>query len=287
MEAVSGARPIVQSVGYIVPALGIGWVIVGALSQAFYGAQPHPLMFMGLFATIGLFFAAVVSLFSGTIGRIVAVCALAALVPVMVEWIIALVPMPRVILDPENYIVPVLYFGAVANVLFLPLSFRYSVAIFVVLCLSAALVASGTYAKRVRDGLYDRPYVACFRWRAEPADQLVVNDEIGAIDEKTKAILNRAGIHGTLKWHSESGENTAPHRMILLFQAKPPEGMKFFFPRAGVVIYAYDGKRLQTYPSNVPTYASYFRIENLKVENEPDAATLFDETNIVGSAWQD
>lgn len=287
MEAVSKTKRAIQTLGYIVPSLGIGWIIFGAMLQALYGLQPHPLMFVGLFGAIGLFVAGVIALFSPRIGRIVAVCAVVALSPVMIEWIIALVPMPRVILDPENYIMPVLYFGAVASVLFLPQSFRYSLAIFVVLCLSAAVVASATYAKRVRDGLYDRPYVACFRWRAEPANQLVVTDEIGAIDQKTKAILNAAGIHGTLKWHSGSDENTAPHRMILLFQAKPPEGMKFFFPRAGVVIYAYDGKRLQAYPSNVPTYSSYFHIENLKVENEPDAATLFDQINILNSAWHD
>jgi len=287
MEAVSGAKRVVQSVGYIVPALGIGWVILGALSQAFYGVQPHPLMFVGLFATIGLFFAGIVALFSSTIGRIVAVCALAALIPVMVEWVIALVPLPRVILYPENYVVPVLYFVALGVTLFYPRLSRYGLPIFLVLCASAVLLASATYVKRVRDGLYDRPYVACFRWRAEPADQLVVNDEIGAIDQKTKAILNAAGVHGTLKWHSGSGENTAPHRMILLFQAKPPEGMKFFFPRTDTVIYAFDGKRLQTLPTNASTYPACFKIQNLKVENEPDAATLFDETNIVTSAWQD
>lgn len=283
----SETKRAIQTLGYIVPSLGIGWIIFGAMLQALYGLQPHPLMFVGLFGAIGLFVAGVIALLSPRIGRIVAVCAVVALSPVMVEWVIALVPIPRVILDPENYSVPVFYLGAVASVLFLPRSFRYSLAIFVVLCLSAAVIASGTYVKRVREGLYERPYVACFKWRPEPSDQLSIDDEIRGIDEQAKAILNTARIHGTLKWHSGSGEKTAPHRMILLFQDKPPEGMKFFFPRTGVVIYAYDGKHLQAYPSNVPTYASYFHIENLKVENEPDAATLFDDTGIVTSAWRD
>lgn len=287
MEAVSGTRRAIQSLSYIVPSFGIGWIILGAMMQALYGLHPHPLMFVGLFGAIGLFVAGVISLFSARIGRVVGVCAVVALSPVMIEWIIALIPMPRVILDPENYIVPPLYLGAVASVLFLPRSFRYGLSIFVILCLSAVVVASATYAKRVREGLYERPYVACFRWLPEPSDQLIINDEIGAIDERARTILNAARIHGTLKWHGESGEKTWPHRMVLLFQAKPPEGVKFFFPRTDVVIYTYERKGLRTYPSDAPRYSSYFHIENLKVENEPDRATLFDQINIVTSAWQD
>jgi hypothetical protein len=266
MEAISKQQSLrwrlIQAFGYFIPAAAIGWIILSALMQVFNGLEPHPLMFVGLLACFGLFLAGILTLFTPSKGRLFAACTAAMFLPVLGEWIIALVPLPNVTLGLENYFVPLLYLLATAAVLFLPHSVRFSVSIFIILCAAIALIASATYAKRLYEGHYDPPAVACFRWLPQPSDQLMIHDEIGTINQEVRDMLTTAGIRGTLNWTQASGRNTTRNRMIIILQKRPPNGARLFAPNGGVVVYAFDGESWQKLPPTARTYRSYVQVEN-------------------------
>jgi hypothetical protein len=234
-----------------------------SLMLVFYGVVPHPLLLFALLSCGGFIAAGIVTLSNPIRGRMIAVCALIAVAPLWVVWIIELVPQYSIRFSLLTYALLPIYVVVLAFVLFLPHRLRFSITIIVVVCCSAGILAWGTYVKRVQGGEYDRPGVACFRWRTDPANQLVIlRDPINWIDARARHALEQAHIHGTLQWTGSVGEPRLRNRMIVLLQTKPANGTRLYPPRDGVLLYAFDGQRWLKSPGDAPTYPLFLTLED-------------------------
>jgi hypothetical protein len=259
---VSASR--IQASVYGVAGLGTGALVLLYLLVALsYGAPLHVLVCVVAASSVALVFAAITSLWQqhrGRIAALLAALALGALVPPVIR---ELIPQHNIILSPINVAVLIGYLLLLAFVLFYPNPLRFSgLGFFMILC-GLALFAYFTYAERVRAGEYARPAYACFRWNAAPRDDLVVSrDPLGLIDHEMRLALTSAGIAGTLEWTAGSWRDTsAASRLLVLAQSKPVGETKLCPAKSGLLIYAFDGERWLTYPSERPTYSLCLSLE--------------------------
>jgi hypothetical protein len=50
--------------------------------------------------------------------------------------------------------------------------------------------------------------------------------------------------------------------MIILAQSKPPRESRLFYPRHGLIVYAFDGKAWAKFPRDAETYPLYSTFES-------------------------
>ncbi len=253
----------VQSVVYLLTALVLLSFTLGPLMWVAWGPPGSlPQYLIALCGAFGLAFSAIVSLSAPVAGRYAAVVSLAALGVLWVPGVVDLVPQHGIRTGWELYsVLFAVYLAAVGFALLYPVRWRWSVPVFA-LVLAGAMVPSGIVAlQRYQSGEYSWPSFAYFRWYPDPESLLVVDDGNGRIDPKTKALLERWGIRGRLDWMHTRGGGTATHRVIVLAQRPPTESYELHIPRAGLLVYAFDGSQWRRIPEGAATYPSFAVLE--------------------------
>ncbi len=265
----------VQSVVYLLTALVLLVFTLGPLMWLAWGPPGSlPQYLIALCGAFGLAFSAIVSLSAPVAGRYAAVVSLAALGVLWVPGVVDLVPQHGIRKFWFWDVLFAVYLAAVGFALLYPVRWRWSVLVFA-LVLAGAIVPSGIVAlQRYQSGEYSWPSFAYFRWYPDPESLLVVNDRKGRIDPKTKALLERLGIRGRLDLMGmvRSG---APG-VIVLAQRPPTESYELHIPRAGLLVYAFDGSRWRRIPEGAATYPS------LAVLEPNGLTTMHCETHGVG-----
>jgi hypothetical protein len=265
---------------YAGAAFGLLLFIAWFLALIFYGVRPHPVLLSALLSAILFVIAAATTEANPQRARIIAVFACLAASPLWIVWIIGVVPAHDVVFAlPIPHLLVVAYLILLGFVLFWPKHFRFSIVLFTLVFCAGVVVAWQTYTKRVASGEYDQPGVASFRWTPDMSGRVVLTrDSNNWIDQRVLAVLNTAGISGTLQWSGVWGEQSARNRMILLLKEKPPLGTRLYPPRQGVLMYAFDGSKWIKVPENMPTYSSFFSIE------ESEGHTMLYENTAGGKA---
>ena len=223
----------------------------------FYGISLHPLLFVALLGAFAVAAGGMVSLAQPSRGRLIAACGLAGLLTNWFPWLISIVPEHNIIPSPLAYVPIVAYPVVVAFAAFYPAQSLAGICALLAICGAGALTFTITYRQRIRMGEYDRPSIACFRWDPTPSDTLVIaRDPLGCIDDRARATLLSANLHGSLYWCGGSTLETS-QRVLVVAQARPPEHSQVFYPRHGLVVYAFDGHDWSKIPRDVETYALY------------------------------
>ena len=252
-----------QSVVYLLTALVLLCFTLGPLMQVAWGPPGSlPQYLIALCGAFGLAFSAIVSLSAPVAGRYAAVVSLAALGVLWVPGVVDLVPQHGIRKGWELYsVLFAVYLAAVGFALLYPVRWRWSVLVFA-LVLAGAMVPSGIVAlQRYQSGEYSWPSFAYFRWYPDPESLLVFDDGNGRIDPETKALLERLGIRGRLDLMGTRGASTATHRVIVLAQRQPTESYELHIPRAGLLVYAFDGSQWRRIPEGAATYPSFAVLE--------------------------
>ena len=250
------ARPL-QAIVYVLVGCAFAWLIAMRMLLIVWGVPLHPLLFVALLAAAAVAGGGVVSLAQPERGRFVAACGLTGLLTIWFPWLISIVPEHNTIPSPLAYLAVIGYALAFAFASFYPTRSWLSVSAFVLILICGIVTLGVTYNYRGRMGEYDRPSIACFRWDPNPSDMLVIaRDPLGCIDEQTKATLAEANLHGSLSWCGGSTRETA-QQLLVFAQTQPPADSRLFYPRHGLVIYAFDGKGWIKIPSKAETYALY------------------------------
>lgn len=252
----------VQSVVYLLTALVLLCFTLGPLMLVAWGPPGSlPRYIIALCGAFGLAFSAIVSLRAPVAGRYAAVVSLAALGVLWVPGVVYLVPQHGINVGWVYSVLFAAYLAAVGFALLYPVRWRWSVLVFA-LVLAGAIVPSGTVAlQRYQSGEYAWPSFTYFRWYPDPESLLVVDDGNRRLDPKTKALLERWGIRGRLDWMGMSGRSTATHRVIVLAQRPPTESYELHIPRAGLLVYAFDGSQWRRIPEDAATYPSFAVLE--------------------------
>ncbi len=253
----------VQSVVYLLSALVLLCFTLGPLMWLAWGPPGGlPQYVIALCGAFGLAFSAIVSLSAPVAGRHAAIVSLAALGVLWVPGVVYLVPRHGINLFWGYSVLFAAYLAAVGFALLYPVRWRWSVPVFA-LVLAGAMVPSAIVAlQRYQSGEYSWPSFAYFRWYPDPDSLLVVNDRKGRIDPKTKAQLERLGIRGRLDLMGGiRGGSTATHRVIVLAQRPPTESYALHIPRAGLLVYAFDGSQWRRIPEGAATYPSFAVLE--------------------------
>ncbi len=153
------------------------------------------------------------------------------------------------------------YLAAVGFALLYPVRWRWSVLVFA-LVLAGATVPSGIVAlQRYQSDEYSWPSFAYFRWYPDPESILVFDNSNGRIDSRTKARLERLGIRGRLDLQGMVWPKTVTPRVIVLAQRPPTEPYELHIPRAGLLVYAFDGSQWRRIPEGAATYQSFAVLE--------------------------
>jgi hypothetical protein len=247
----------IQAAVYLLAGCSFAGLILLRMLLIVYGVALHPLLFVALFSALAVAAGGFVSLMQPGLGRLIAACGLAGLLTNWFPWLISLVPEHNVIPSPLGYSAVVGYLAVVAFASFYPSHSWVGSVAFLLVCIAGVLTAGLTYRQRVQMGEYDRPSIACFRWDSIPTNELViVRDPLGCIDDEAKAALASVGLHGSLTWCGGTTHDSA-QRLLVLAQARPPEGSRVFYPRHGLVIYAFDGNTWAKIPADSETYPLY------------------------------
>jgi hypothetical protein len=251
---------LIQPLAYLIGGGSLAWVVVLRMLLIVWGVPLHPVLFVALLSAITVIAGGVVSFFRPKLGRIIAVSGLLGLLSIWVPWIMSIVPQPRTIPSPLGYVAVLGYLALLAFALFYPTRSRLGVSLFVVVCLCGVVTAGATYEHRRQQGDYARPSIACFRWSAVPASELqVTRDPEGCVDPEVKSALDRAHIVGRISW--TGGSTEGPNRILVLAQSKPPPDSRLFYPRHGLIVYAFDGKVWTKFPQDAATYPLYSTFE--------------------------
>jgi hypothetical protein len=246
-----------QALVYLLAGCAFAWLIVMRMLLIVWGVPLHPLLFVALLAAVAVAAGGVVSLARPERGRLVAACGLAGFLVLWFPWLISVVPEHNIIPSPLSYLAVAGYLFVAAFASFYPTRSWPSVSAFVLVVLAGIATLGLSYRQRERMGEYDRPSIACFRWDPRPSDTLVIaRDPFGCIDEQAKSTLTTANLHGTLSWCGGSTRETA-QRVLVVAQARPPEDSRIFYPRSGLLVYAFDGKAWTKIPAQAETYALY------------------------------
>jgi hypothetical protein len=247
----------IQAAVFLLAGCSLAGLIVLRMLLIFYGVALHPILFVALVAALVVAGAGMVSLVRPQVGRLIAACGLAALLPIWLSWLASIVPEHDIIPSPLAYFAVLGYFGVIGFVSLYPTRSRLSASALVAVVVVGVLTVAMTYRQREQVGEYDRPSIACFRWDPIPSSDLVIaRDPLGCIEQDVKANLISAGIRGSLSWCGGSTRNTS-QRLLVLAQVRPPEQSRVFYPRHGLVIYAFDGKAWSKIPQGVETYPLY------------------------------
>jgi hypothetical protein len=251
----------IQCIVYAVAATLFGFLIFGQMSLIVWGVPIHPLLIVGLVSSIILLVGGIRSASRPDLGRRIAIIGIAGLGGVCVPWLIGLVPRHNVINSAISYAVVVGYFVLVAFCLLFPRRFKLSIPILVLLCGIATAAVVTTYQKYASMGEYDRPRIDCFRWYAEPKDDLIIAEHSEEfVNDELKVFLRKMGIHGTIKWRASSDAGRS--RMIVLMQKKSPPDTKLFYPKGALIVYAYDGSKWRKFPPETATYSLFSTFED-------------------------
>ncbi len=252
----------VQCVVYLLTALVLLSFTLGPLMWVAWGPPgSEPQYLIALCGAFGLAFSAIVSLTAPVTGRCAAVVSLAALGVLWVPGVVYLVPQHGTNLFWGYSVLFAAYLAAVGFALLYPVRWRWSVPAFA-LVLAGAMVPSGILTlQRYQSGEYSWPSFAYFRWYPDPENLLVFDDGNGRIDPKTKARLERLGIRGRLDLMGKVWPKTVTPRVIVLAQRPPTESYKLHIPRAGLLVYAFDGSQWRRIPEGAETYPSFAVLE--------------------------
>jgi hypothetical protein len=252
----------IQCVVYAIAATLFGFIIFGQMALIVWGVPIHPLLLVAFVSSIVLLVGAVKSASRPALGRKIAIVGIVGLGTVCGPWLIALVPRHNVINSPISYVVIAGYVALVAFCLFFPRPLKFGIFVFVLLCGAATACFAITYQKYVRMGEYDRPRIDCFRWYAEPKDDLIIAEHSEEfVDPELKTLLQKAGIRGTLKWRGGS-DTGIRKRMIVLMQRKSPLDAKLYYSKAPLILYAYDGNTWLKFPPETATYPLFSTFED-------------------------
>lgn len=246
---------------YLVAGLSFAALILLRMLLIFYGVPLHPLLFVGLLGAFVVAAGGLVSLAEPSRGRLIAACGLAGLLTNWFPWLVSVVPEHNIIPSQFAYATIVAYLVVVAFAALYPARSLAGNFALLAICVAGALTFTTTYRQRVRMGEYDRPSIACFRWDPVPPDTLVIaRDPLGCIDDHARATLLSANLHGSLYWCGGSTLETS-QRVLVFAQARPPEHSQVFYPRHGLVVYAFDGHDWSKIPRDAETYSLYSTLQ--------------------------
>ncbi|MEO8206273.1 MAG: hypothetical protein ABI615_08830 [Chthoniobacterales bacterium] len=251
-----------EFLGYGSAALGLGFINLFSIGAGIWGVKIHPLLYVGLLFSIGLLVAGVVAIFAPKAGRWLAVIALTGMGVIWIPAASSLIPAHDIVIQPSGYFVFAGYLAAVAFALFYPVRWRYSLLAYGLVIVLVVGFAGATFTQRYLSGEYAYPAIVYFLWYPAPADHLVIiHDKKGMVDTELQKYLSSNGIHGTLKWKGRSGDPNTGHKVYILMQEQLPEAKRLFFPREGNIIYAFDGVKWITLPSDAKTYSLFATLE--------------------------
>jgi len=259
-----------------------------ALQSAVF-ALYHPIHL--LFALCGalILVGGVLSVAKPHAARLVAAVGIVGLLPLAYELVISLVPEHAKIFTPFEAIVVLCYVGLLAFACFFPCANRFSAPAFLLVLVLLSATYAVTYRTRVSSGEYDRPSLECYRWEPEPADDLVVarSFEDHTEDAELVALLQRAGVRGSVVGTGRGDFSATGNRLIVLARSRPPPDSKLFLPRSGSLLYAFDGSHWHKFPADAPTYPLYAsfkddRNQSMICRTRPDGG----EVCFAGLSWR-
>ncbi|MEO6052674.1 MAG: hypothetical protein ABIP97_01555 [Chthoniobacterales bacterium] len=251
-----------EFLGYGSAALGLGFINLSSIGAGIWGVKIHSLLYVGLFFSIGLLVSAFIAIFAPKTGRGLAVISLTGMGVVWIPGASSLIPAHDIFVRPFGYVVFAGYLAVVAFALFYPMRWRYSLLAYGLVIILAIVFAGATFTKRYLSGEYAYPAIVHFLWIPAPADSLVIiHDKEGVMDAELQKYLSSNGIYGTLKWQGGSGGTNAGHKVYVLMQEQLPEAKRLPFPREGNIIYAFDGAKWITLPSDAKTYPRFATLE--------------------------
>jgi hypothetical protein len=106
------------------------------------------------------------------------------------------------------------------------------------------------------------------------------------IDDATKQLLLKNGIHGTLVWCGSGGNmNDDHHRMILIASKQPLSSPRLYLPRDGKIIYVYDGDKWMTIPPKTGTLHSFIKLLGKNPVNDARASGFDRDGREVSFSW--
>jgi hypothetical protein len=246
-----------QAIVYLVAGCAFAWLVVWRMLLIVWGVPLHPLLFVALLSALAVAAGGILTIERQERGRLIAACGLAGLLTIWFPLLTSIVPEHNTIPSPLAYLAVIGYALVAAFASFFPTRSWFGASIFVVMVIAGILTLGMTYRQRRQMGEYDRPSIACFRWDPSPSDRLViVRDPLGCIDDHARATLASANMHGSLSWCGGSTRD-ATQRLLVVAQARPPENSRIFYPRHGLVVYAFDGNSWSKLPPDAETYALF------------------------------
>src|SRR6266566_1209115 len=250
----------IQALCYLIGGGLLVWVIVGRMLLVVWGVPLHPLLFVALLSALAVIVGGILTLQRPQRGRVIAICGLLGMLSIWFPWIISLVPQHNIIQRPLAYLIVVGYLALFAFAVLFPTRSWFGIAALIAVCASGAVTAGATYRQRQQMGEYARPSIACFRWSPSPTNQLeIARDPFGCVDAKVKDALFHARIYGSLSW--TSGRSEGANRILVLAQSNPQATSRLFYPRHGLLVYAYDGKAWTKIPADAAIYPLYSSFE--------------------------
>lgn len=218
-----------------------------------------PRLLLGTFCGCLILWGGLWSAFGPDRGRVVALAGVLGFLPLCHSFVISLVPEYSRIVSPVEFAIVLCYVALLAFALLFPRPYRFSW--FTLLIVAGWMSASYafTYSTRATGGEYDRPSLECFRWLAEPPDDLIVSSTFGgpAENQELIALLHEAGVRGTVLQTGGGDTNIRKKRLMVLAQSKPPLNSKLFLPKSGSLLYTFDGQKWNKFPPDAATYPLY------------------------------
>ena len=231
------------------------------LMMAVWGAPTHWTQYVGLVASLALVGGSISLFVSGEKGQLTCAIGIVGMAFIYVPAAVALVPVEDGRVVPLAYLVEIGYLLLAASGLFFPRRLRG--APWIVFSLGVAMVgyAGMTACVRWRDGVFNRPRVACFLGALRP-DPLIVPDQFANwFTPSLREQLTREGLGGSLAWCGAAGDMSRQTRLMVIATEPVRAAKPLPYPKQGTIVYLWDGRRWSVFPEGIECYPAYATLQ--------------------------
>jgi hypothetical protein len=176
-----------------------------------------------------------------------------------VPAVVSLVPAHNTITSPLAFVVILGYLAAVGFAFLTPRIASWPAIAYAVLICAAVALYTSTYLDRARTGEYAWPVFDFYL--VEGNEPLFVGkDHMQVLTDSDIARLKTIGLRGEVNWYGRSG-NAGAASVIVICRARPDEPKRIHFPKAGRVLFIYDGDRWMTVPASFESYERFVTLQ--------------------------